>query len=1091
MSSSSPFRSPSWRRLVAGVLALGALVSCEVGKLFQDGGSDPAPARLEFAAPPNGTAGELLSPAVRVSAIDSSGSVDTAFHGTVTLTLGEHPEGAALRGTRILDAVRGVASFADLSINRAGTGYTLVATAPGVRGATRPTFAVAPATAARLAFTAQPHNATVDSVLKPPVQVTALDSLGNVATSFAADVTVALAANASGGTLGGTTTVPATSGVATFADLSVNRAGRGYRLTASAGQLAGATSDSSFDITAAPPTTGDLTVNATTTGDNRPGSYTVKVDGGLSRTIAANGAGTTYSGLSAGDHTVALTDVPANCTVSGGASKTVTVPAGGAATAAFTISCTALTGNLTVSTTTAGANLDPDGYTFAVDGGTPQPIGINATIPLTGIPTGSRTVELAGVAANCTVTGGASQTVTVPPGGSATAAFTITCTQLTGSVTVTTSTSGGTPDSNGYTVTVTGGGSKAIGTNDSVTFSGLATGSHTVTLSGIQSNCSVSGGASRPVTVATGQTASVPFTIDCPTVPPPTGDLTVTAATTGQDLDPDGYIVTVDGGRSRSLGINTSTTYPGLTATSHTVELTGIAGNCTVSGQNPRTITVATSGTTTTFTISCAALPPPTGDLTVTNSTTGQDLDPDGYTVTVDGGQSRSLGVNTSTTYSGLTATSHTVELTGIAGNCTVSGQNPRTVTVATSGTTTTFTITCAALPPPTGDLTVTNSTTGQDLDPDGYTVTVDGGQSRSLGVNTSTTYSGLTATSHTVELTGIAGNCTVSGQNPRTVTVATSGTTTTFSITCAAITGSLTVTTSTSGPNAPSSYTVTVDGSQSKSIAASGNVSYGGLATGSHTVQLNGVPSNCSVAEANPQTVTVSAGSTAQASFAITCAAPPFGGATHLVFTDDPQTVQVGQVMPPVRATVYDGSDNEVAGFIGTVTTEIDSNPGNGTLSTARKTIQMNNPVAQWTDLSIDQPGNGYVLRATSPGLVSAISDPFDVTVGPAPSPAGATGLAYYIEPTTTRAGNVIPLIRVGAQTGGSLNTSFNGAVWITLSSNPTGAVLSGTRRVQVVNGYADFTDLRIDKPGSGYVLHATCWPLNEKYSQAFTISP
>jgi len=41
------------------------------------------------------------------------------------------------------------------------------------------------------------------------------------------------------------------------------------------------------------------------------------------------------------------------------------------------------------------------------------------------------------------------------------------------------------------------------------------------------------------------------------------------------------------------------------------------------------------------------------------------------------------------------------------------------------------------------------------------------------------------------------------------------------------------------------------------------------------------------------------------------------------------------------------------------------------------------------------------------------------------------------------------------------------------------------------VVNGYADFTDLRIDKPGSGYVLHATCWPLNEKYSQAFTINP
>src|SRR5438067_1527417 len=718
MSSRPLPRAPRLR--LAGVLALASILSCEINKLLQDGGaSDPPPARLEFAPPANATAGEPLSPAVRVSAVDSTGSVDTTFQGPVTVTLGENPGRDTLRGTSTVNAERGVATFSNLSINRAATGYTLVATAPGVRGATSAAFAVAPAAAARLAFTAQPHGARVDSVLTPPVQVTAFDTLGNVATGFAGDVTLALAANSNGGALRGTTIVAAASGVATFANLSINRAGTGYRLTASAGQLAAATSDA-FEITAAAPTTGDLTVNATTTGDNQPGSYTVTVDGSSSssRTIASNGAGTTYSGLPAGDHTVALTDVPANCTVSGGASKTVTVSAGGATTAAFTVSCTALTGSLTVSTATSGPNA-PCGYTVTVDGSQSRSIGPSDTVTYTSLATGTHAVQLNGVPSNCTVSEANPQTVTVPPGGSATAAFTITCTQLTGSVTVTTSTSGGTPDSNGYTVTVTGGGSKAIGTNDSVTFQNLVTGSHTVTLSGIQSNCSVSGGASRPVTVNTGPPVSVAFTIDCPTVPPPTGDLTVTAATTGQDLDPDGYTVTVDGGQSRSLGVNASTTYSGLTAASHTVALTGLAGNCTVSGQNPRTVSVATSGTTTTFTITCAALPPPTGDLTVTNSTTGQDLDPDGYTVTVDRGQSRSLGVNTSTTYSGLTATSHTVELTGIAGNCTVSGQNPRTVTVATSGTTTTFTITCAAL---TGSLTVTTSTSGPNA-PSSYTV--------------------------------------------------------------------------------------------------------------------------------------------------------------------------------------------------------------------------------------------------------------------------------------------------------------------------------------------------------------------------------
>ena len=52
-------------------------------------------------------------------------------------------------------------------------------------------------------------------------------------------------------------------------------------------------------------------------------------------------------------------------------------------------------------------------------------------------------------------------------------------------------TTGGTPDPDGYTVSVSGGGSQPIGNNGSVTFSGLTAGSHTVTLSGIASNCTV------------------------------------------------------------------------------------------------------------------------------------------------------------------------------------------------------------------------------------------------------------------------------------------------------------------------------------------------------------------------------------------------------------------------------------------------------------------------------------------------------------------------------------------------------------------------------------------------------------------------
>src|SRR5205823_5114170 len=176
--------------------------------------------------------------------------------------------------------------------------------------------------------------------------------------------------------------------------------------------------------------------------------------------------------------------------------------------------------------------------------------------------------------------------------------------------------------------------------------------------------------------------------------------------------------------------------------------------------------------------------------------------------------------------------------------------------------------------------LTVTTSTSGPNP-PSSYSVTVDGAQSKSILASGTVSYSGLTPSSHSVQLNGVPSNCSVSEANPQTITATTGGTAqASFTITCQVFRSSLTVTTSTSGPNAPSSYSVTVDGAQSKSIAASGTVSYSGLTPSSHSVQLNGVSSNCSVSEANPQTITVTSGGTAQASFTITCQALNIGRA-------------------------------------------------------------------------------------------------------------------------------------------------------------------------------------------------------------------
>src|SRR2546421_599834 len=160
---------------------------------------------------------------------------------------------------------------------------------------------------------------------------------------------------------------------------------------------------------------------------------------------------------------------------------------------------------------------------------------------------------------------------------------------------------------------------------------------------------------------------------------PDVGTIAVTVTTSGSNA-PGGYTVSVDGS-SQSVGANGLATFIGLPPGSHTVRLSGVPANCSVGGDNPRSVSlIAGLVAATTFSVSGMPPPPPpptTGDLTVTTSTSGSNLDADGYTLTLDGGATRAIGVNGSVTFSGVSAGSHTVVLSGVAGNCTGSGGGP------------------------------------------------------------------------------------------------------------------------------------------------------------------------------------------------------------------------------------------------------------------------------------------------------------------------------------------------------------------------------------------------------------------------------
>jgi PKD repeat protein len=217
------------------------------------------------------------------------------------------------------------------------------------------------------------------------------------------------------------------------------------------------------------------------------------------------------------------------------------------------------------------------------------------------------------------------------------AAFDVSPEPMTSSVAVTTTTTGPSPDTDGYTATLDAGPSQAIQSNGSVTFAALAAGSHSVVLSGVAANCSVSGGNSKTVTVAEGGTNTAAFAIDCPTPVPTTGDLTVTTTTGGTGSDPNGYTLSVDGA-SQSIAMNDTRTITGLLAGNHSVGLLDVATTCVVSGQNPRTVNVPAGGATqTNFAITCTApanLPPVAAFTPSCNfldcSFTSTSSDPDG-----------------------------------------------------------------------------------------------------------------------------------------------------------------------------------------------------------------------------------------------------------------------------------------------------------------------------------------------------------------------------------------------------------------------------------------------------------------------------
>lgn len=426
-------------------------------------------------------------------------------------------------------------------------------------------------------------------------------------------------------------------------------------------------------------------------------------------------------------------------------------------------------------------------------------------------------------------------------------------------------------DGDGYVATIDDEMSRPVAANGSATFEGLGAGERLLTISGLAGNCAVDGPNPRPLSIEEDAVTRASVTVSCS---PVAGLLIVEAVTTGTELDPDGYTVSVDGSATRTIGTNGSVTFEGLTPGEHVVSLENIADNCSLLDEetNPRVVTLsADASTNTAFQVQCG---PRGGDLVVVAATTGTDVDPDGYSISLNDSTSAAIETNGAITFTNLADGDYQVTIDGLANNCTVTeGSRSRMVTVTSNASAAeTFFVFCG---PPAGALVVDVTTTGTDVD-DGYLVSVGEGVTKPLTTNGSATFEGLAAGEYEVELSGVAGNCAVvidETPNPRTIVLtAGASSATSFFVHCQPVAGALVVDVSTRGATEPEGYSISVDGVASKGVAPNGAVLFEALLAGDRAVRLGLSDDDCLVDGANPRTVSIDPGASTRASLAVFC---------------------------------------------------------------------------------------------------------------------------------------------------------------------------------------------------------------------------
>lgn len=1045
--------------------------------------------------PGSATAGIAIGPAVTVRIVDVVGNLVGGFSGDVAIgiSVGSGTSGATLSGSTTATAAGGVASFATLSIDKSGPGYTLLALSSGLTGATSAPFDIQAGPASRLAVSIEPTTATAGVAIAPAVKIGTLDLLGNLVTGFSGNVTMAITSGTgtAGATLGGTITVAAVSGVATFSTLSIDKAGAGYTLSAAAGGLTSGTT-APFDVVVGVAAKLGFTV--------QPGNTVAGLAIGPVSVTAQDAAGNTIPGFT-GDVTVSIGTNPSAGTLSGTA--TVAAAGGVASFAALSIDKTGT------------------GYTLTA-----------AAVGLSGATSGSFDIT-AGPAAQLSFSvqpSPSSGGVAITPAVQVTALDQLgnVATGFTGNVAMAigTNPSGGT----------------LTGTTTTAAVAGVASFSNLkVDLAGIGYTLAASatgpaGAISAPFDVSVGVATKLIFSV-APGNTVAGAIITPAVQVTAQDAA--GNTVPTFAG-SVGIAITSGTGTSGATLRG-TVAVGAVSGIATFS-----TLSIDKSGNNYKLTATS------TGLTSVTSGNFNITVGPAvklGFTVeppaTVTAGVSMSPAIRVAAQDSmGNTVTTFTNNIVAAIGTNPSGGVLTGTTTIkAVSGVSSFSTLKINLI----GVGYTFVATSVGLLDAISTPFTVNPGVATQLAFTTQplSTRKGTVMPAVRVTALDALGNVATAftanitaaiGFNPNfgtlggtkvvkavagvsafsTLTIDSAGNSYTLTAAAAGLTGGTSAAFDiTSGDRleftVQPAATSPAGGIITPAVVVTAKDSLGAVLSGfvgNVTVALVGGTGTAGSTLSGTKTVTAVAGVATFADLSIdkignaykvsaaasglasatSAAFNTVGGtATKLAFIVQPISTPAGAIIQPgVQVAVEDAGGVIIKPFSGSVTVAIGNNPGGGTLS-GTLTAPVNAGVASFPNLSINNVGTNYTLAATSLGLTGAASAVFNITA------AAAIHLTFSVQPVATTAGQIIPSVQVSAlNASNAVVTSFTGPITLSIAAGTgaTGGFLFGTTVVNAVNGVAIYSDLSIQKAGTGYKISAASPGTAGANSASFTIN-